>query len=142
MFHFCDTHLEVSLMCTNMHHLELTPESYKVKIFKSTPPLNFGTINNRTFCVSFSTKVIVEEFKKKKVLIPPRSWPIRSTLCLAESAKLCQKSRYKLLGGKVLRKRGPTKKEKKKYPSKYFRNPSLNYLANVEFQMRNRTLHG
>ena len=29
MFHFCDTHLEFSLISMIKYHLELTPESYK-----------------------------------------------------------------------------------------------------------------
>ena len=28
VFHFCDTHLEVSLISMNLYHLELMPESY------------------------------------------------------------------------------------------------------------------
>ena len=30
VFHFCDSHLEVSLISMNMYQLELMPESYKL----------------------------------------------------------------------------------------------------------------
>ena len=42
VFHFCDTHLEISLISINMYHLVFTPDSYKLisfSYFKFSFPL-------------------------------------------------------------------------------------------------------
>ena len=38
VFHFYGTDLEVSLITTNMYHLELTPQSYKLRRIDLTNP--------------------------------------------------------------------------------------------------------